>query len=107
MLQKRSGKERSAAKTQQKGQNEMKNFLSQTAYDVLKAIVMYVLPPLATLYFALSGIWGLPYGEQVVGTITAVTTCLSVMLGISSQQYRNNISNIQELAKIETTDEGE
>ena len=85
----------------------MKNFLSQQAYDVLKTIVMYVLPPLATLYFALSGIWGLPYGEQVVGTITAVTTCLSVMLGISSQQYRNNISNIQELAKIETTDEGE
>ena len=63
---------------------------------VLKAIVMYVLPPLATLYFALSGIWGLPYGEQVVGTITAVTTCLSVMLGISSQQYKAGTGDIAE-----------
>lgn len=88
MLRKRSGKER----------NEMKNFLSQQAYDVLKAIVMYVLPPLATLYFALSGIWGLPYGEQVVGTITAVTTCLSVMLGISSQQYKAGTGDIAEFA---------
>ena len=40
-----------------------------------------------TLYFALAGIWGLPYGEQVVGTITAVDTFLGVILGISTSQY--------------------
>lgn len=28
---------------------------------------MYFLPALGTLYFALAGIWGLPYGEQLVG----------------------------------------
>ena len=83
----------------------MKNFLSQQEYDVLKAIVMYVLPPLATLYFALSGIWGLPYGEQVVGTITAVTTCLSVMLGISSQQYKAGTGDISEFTETEESTE--
>lgn len=72
----------------------MKNFLSEKAYDVLKVIALYILPPLATLYFALSGIWGLPYGEQVVGTITAITTCISVMLGISTAQYNANTTDI-------------
>lgn len=65
----------------------MKKFLPEKVYDILKAITMYVLPPLATLYFALSEIWNLPYGEQVVGTITAITTCLSIILGISTQIY--------------------
>lgn len=83
----------------------MKNFLSQSAYDVLKAITLYVLPPLATLYFALAGIWGLPYGEQVVGTITAIETCLSVMLGISSQQYKNATGDIAEFTETEESAE--
>ena len=35
----------------------------------------------------IGGIWSLPYGEQVVGTITAVDTFLGVILGISTSQY--------------------
>ena len=62
--------------------------LSNKAYDVLKWIAMYLLPAAGTLYFALSGIWGLPYGEEVVGTITAVDTFLGVLLGISTAQYK-------------------
>ena len=61
--------------------------MSNKVYDVLKWIAMYLLPALGTLYFALSGIWGLPYGEQIVGTVTAVDTCLGVILGISSAKY--------------------
>lgn len=61
--------------------------LSNKVYDVLKWIAMYLLPALGTLYFALSGIWGLPYGEQIVGTITAADTCLGVLLGISTATY--------------------
>lgn len=60
---------------------------SNKTYDVLKWIAMYVLPALGTLYFALAGIWNLPYGEQVVGTITAVDTFIGVLLGISSSNY--------------------
>ena len=56
-------------------------------YDVLKWIALYLLPALGTLYFALSGIWGFPYGEQIVGTITAIDTFLGVILGISSAKY--------------------
>ena len=64
--------------------------MSNKVYDVLKWIAMYFLPAIGTLYFALSGIWNLPYGEQVVGTITAVDTFLGVLLGISTAQYNKN-----------------
>ena len=58
--------------------------MSNKTYDILKWIAMYLLPAAGTLYFALAGIWSLPYGEQVVGTITAVDTFLGVILGIST-----------------------
>lgn len=61
--------------------------LSNKVYDVLKWIAMVALPAVATLYFALSGIWGLPYGEEIVGTITAVDACLGTFLGLSSAKY--------------------
>jgi hypothetical protein len=61
--------------------------ISNKTYDILKYVAQYLLPAVGTLYFALAGIWGLPYGEEVVGTITAVDTFLGVLLGISSAQY--------------------
>lgn len=64
--------------------------LSNRLYDTLKWITTIVLPALGTLYFALSGIWGFPYGEQIVGTITAIVTFLGVILGISNYQYKED-----------------
>ena len=61
--------------------------MNNKMYDYLKWIAQYLLPALGTLYFALSSIWGLPYGEQVVGTITALDIFLGVLLGISTSQY--------------------
>ena len=65
--------------------------MSNKVYDVLKWIAMYLLPSLGTLYFALAGIWGLPYGEEIVGTITAIDTFLGVILGISNAQYKKRV----------------
>lgn len=64
--------------------------ISNKVYDVLKWVAQYLLPALGTLYFALSTIWGFPYGEQVVGTITAVDAFLGAILGISSATYYKN-----------------
>lgn len=61
--------------------------ISNKTYDTLKWIAQYLLPAAGTLYFALAGIWGLPFGEQVVGTITAVDTFLGVLLGMSTSRY--------------------
>ena len=62
--------------------------LSNKAYDALKWIAQILLPAIGTLYFALSGIWGFPYAEAIVGTITAIDTFIGVLLGISSSQYK-------------------
>ena len=67
--------------------------LSNKAYDILKWIAQLLLPAVATLYFALAGIWGFPYGEQIVGTITAIDTFLGVILGISTAQYKKATAN--------------
>ena len=65
--------------------------MSNKVYDVLKCIALYLRPAIGTLYFALAGIWNFPYGEQVVGTITAVDTFLGVILGISTAQYNKKV----------------
>lgn len=67
--------------------------MSNKMYDVLKYIAQIGLPAVATLYYALSAIWGLPYGEQIVGTITAVDTFLGTLLMISSSAYRKENDN--------------
>lgn len=61
--------------------------LNNKLYDILKWVALIVLPALGTLYFTLSGIWKLPYGEEIVGTITAIDTFLGALLGISTYNY--------------------
>lgn len=64
--------------------------LSNRIYDILKYIAQYGLPALGTLYFALASIWGLPYGKQIVGTITAIDCFLGALLGVSTYQYNKD-----------------
>lgn len=64
--------------------------LSNKVYDFLVWVAQILLPALGTLYFTLSGIWDLPYGEAVVGTITAVDVFLGALLAISSANYSKN-----------------
>ncbi|WP_289307888.1 phage holin [uncultured Phocaeicola sp.] len=64
--------------------------MSNKTYDILKWVAMVFLPALGTLYFALAGIWNLPCGEQVVGTIAAIDTFMGVILGISSANYNKD-----------------
>lgn len=63
--------------------NNMKN----ETYDFLKKIAQIWLPALGTLYFALAQIWGLPYAEQIVGSITAIDAFLGAVLGVSTYIY--------------------
>lgn len=62
--------------------------LTNKAYDILKFIALIVLPAVGTLCFALAGIRGLPYEEQIVGTITAIDTFIDALLGLSTARYR-------------------
>ena len=62
--------------------------MSNKIYDILVWIAQIVLPAMGTMYAALSGIWGFPYGEEIVGTITAVDVFLGALLKISNAQYK-------------------
>lgn len=64
--------------------------MSNKMYDILKYIALIVLPACGALYFGLAQIWGLPHGEQVVGTITTLDTFLGALLGISTARYNKN-----------------
>ncbi len=65
--------------------------MNNRLYDTLKYIAQIVLPALATLYFGLSKIWGLPYGEEIVGTISAIDVFLGALLGLSSMNYNKSV----------------
>lgn len=67
--------------------------LNNKVYDILKWIALIGLPALGTLYFALSSVWGLPYAEQIIGTVAAVDTFLGAVLGISTMNY-NKIESV-------------
>lgn len=61
--------------------------MNNKTYDLLKEIAQIWLPAIATLYFTLASIWGFPYAEQIVGTISAIDVFLGAVLKISTIQY--------------------
>lgn len=69
--------------------------MNNKLYDILKWISLIVLPAIGTLYFALAGIWGFPYGEEIVGTIVAVETFLGAILGISNARYKKSADEVE------------
>ena len=67
--------------------------ISDKLYDILKWLVIIVLPAAATLYAALSAVWTWHYADEVVTTITAVDTFLGAVLCISTATYNKEGQN--------------
>lgn len=67
--------------------------LNDKIYDVLKWVVMIVLPAVAALYAALAPVWGWPRPDDVVLTLNAVTAFAGAILGISTAQYNKAKAN--------------
>lgn len=63
------------------------NSLSNKTYDILKWLVVIVIPALTTAYVGLASIWGFPYAEEVAKTSAVICTLLGAILGISTAQY--------------------
>lgn len=66
--------------------------MSNKTYDILKWIALVMLPAVGALYFGLSQVWGLPYGEEIVGTISVIDTFLGALLGVSTATYNKQNS---------------
>ena len=67
--------------------------MSNKIYDTLKIVAELVLPALGTLYFALAGIWGFPYAEEIIGTITAIDAFMGAFLEYQRAQYNKKAIN--------------
>lgn len=61
--------------------------LPNKVYDVLKWVVMILIPALTTLYVTLAPLWGLPYADEVAKTSAAVVTFLGAVIGVSTIEY--------------------
>ena len=63
--------------------------MKNKTYNILKWLVIVVSPAVTTLLMTLYSIWGwnIPI-EAIVGTITAVTTFIGVIIGVSSLNYQ-------------------
>lgn len=81
--------------------------MSNKLYDVLKWIALIFLPAIATLYFALAGIWGFPYGEQIVGTIAAIDAFLGAILQISTHNYIKEMEALNDGDEVHQLEIGE
>ena len=64
--------------------------LPNPVYDVLKWIVIIVLPAIGAAYTGLSQIWTLPYSSQIPATITVICTFLGAVLCISTAEYNKD-----------------
>lgn len=75
--------------------------LSNNLYDVTKRVVTMGLPALGTLYFTISSIWGLPYADEIVGSIAALTVFLGVVINISTANYNANDDRFDGMVEVE------
>ena len=64
--------------------------LPNKVYDVLKWIVIIVLPATGAAYTGLSQIWTLPYSSQIPAAITVICTFLGAVLCISTAEYNKD-----------------
>ena len=68
--------------------------MNDKLYDILKWVVMIVIPAITTAYVGLAAIWAFPYAEEVAKTSAVICTLLVAVLGISTAQYnRQNTDN--------------
>ena len=64
--------------------------LPNKVYDILKWVVMIVLPALATAYVGLAAIWNWPYADEVAKTTAVICAMLGSLLGISTAEYNRS-----------------
>lgn len=63
--------------------------LSNKTYDTIKFIALLI-APIATFVAALVDIWGIPYGSQIVATISALDVFVGALVVILKTIYDKN-----------------
>ena len=66
--------------------------MSNKVYDVLKWIALVALDAIGLFYSTMATIWGLPFGDEILATFTALSLLLGTLIGVSSAQYNKSNS---------------
>lgn len=61
--------------------------MNNKVYDVLKWIALIALDAVGVFYKAISAIWGLPFGDEVLATCSAMSLLIGTLIGVSAAQY--------------------
>ena len=66
--------------------------LNGKVYEILKWLVMVVVPALTTFYVVLDKTFGWGYAETVTTISAAACACVGAIIGISTAQYRKDVA---------------
>lgn len=79
--------------------------LPDKLYDVLKWIVLIVIPAITTAYVELAGTWGLPCPDKIERTAIIVCALIGAILGISTAEYRAAKKRLKEAEAAKEAEE--
>lgn len=80
--------------------------LNNFNYALAKQSATIILPAIGTLYFMIAGIWGLPYAEQIVGTVAALNLFVGVLVGVSKKIYESTGGGYDGTLQLVPNEEG-
>lgn len=89
----------------ERNQENYSRVISDGTYDKLRRSAEVLLPAIGALYFALSQVWGLPYGEQVVGTTAAINTFIGLLVITLRKKYNESDAKYDGEMVVSETDE--
>lgn len=72
----------------------MKTIMNDKVYNVVKWIVVIVLPAIVSLYNGLASTWGWAYANEISTTISLVHTFLGAVMMFSTYQYNKSNKSI-------------
>lgn len=82
----------------------VQSLLSSKQYNILKWVVIIVLPAITTVYGTFSNIWGWPYGDQIVASFSAITLFLGIIIGVSTSSYNMSSAGPSGTLVVDRTD---
>ena len=71
-------------------------FRNSKIYDGLKWLALVALDAVGVAYNALSGVWHLPYGQEIQTTCVILSVLIGTLIGVSGARYQHNNLDIND-----------
>lgn len=65
-------------------------FSNSKTYDILKWVALVALDAVGLCYKTIAAIWGLPFGDEIHNTCTALSLLLGTLIGVSGIKYQQS-----------------